>query len=419
MRHPSQLLLFLLLSVSVRAADPATMIADSEIQDLGFRKQWEASLPVPAGCDIDAAYLVDEALYVTAEDGSVFALQADVGLLRWADHLTEPDYTIFRPTHVRTRDGKGPTLIPTTTRTFYYDRYSGARLSSFEPPFPPGGPMIAVDRSVFAGSVDGRFYALIMAAQTDLSYKAWEVSTGGPITAAPILFDGNKLLFASQGGRVFACLAEDKTYLWSFATEGAIIGDPAVDPSGAYVASEDRSLYKLDTLGGQRLWRVRFPAPLREGPAVAAQTVYQYCEDDGLTALDAGSGDRKWRLEDGRMFVSHSTAGDVILTEDCRFRIVESNSGATQGIFTLPDALGAVTNPRDDAVFVWGSQGRIACLRLDNVPYLRRQQVLSARQQLNMPPAKESASQSPNDKPPAKPRTERDKNPFRSDRDQP
>ena len=50
------------------------------------------------------------------------------------------------------------------------------------------------------------------------------------------------LLFASQGGTVYSCRAADKALNWAFTAGGPILGDPAVDERGVYVASTDRSL---------------------------------------------------------------------------------------------------------------------------------------------------------------------------------
>src|SRR3972149_1862777 len=133
------------------------------------------------------------------------------------------------------------------------------------------------------GGADGKFYSLKVDPRLPgRPIKRWEVRAGGPVTATPVLYDHDTLLFASQGGSVFSCLAGDKTLRWSFRTGGAINGDPAVDDSGIYVVSTDRSLYKLHGGIGTVLWRARFPRPLTEGPTVAGPMVYQYCPDHGV-----------------------------------------------------------------------------------------------------------------------------------------
>ena len=369
------------------------LVSEAALQQAGFIKFWEAQVPLVADDTIRDAYLVDEALYVVSTGGSIFSLKADVGLLRWGAKLTEADYRIYPPAHLREGDGGGPVVVPTTTAVFIYDRFSGDLKYRFKPEFAIGSAAVGVGNSLFMGGADGKFYSLRFDSRyPERPIKRWEVLAGGPVTATPVLYDRDTLLFASQGGKVFSCLAGDKTLRWSFRTEGAINGDPAVDDSGVYIASTDRSLYKLHGGIGTVLWRARFPRPLTEGPAVVAQTVYQFCPDHGLTVLDAMSGREKWRMEDGRSLAAHSPNGDVVFSTSNLLRVVHHENGEVLATVETPSVFKAVSNSRDGSVYLLGRDGRILCTRLDDVPYLRRQQVMAARQQLNRPPVDESKS---------------------------
>jgi len=369
------------------------LVSEAALQQAGFIKFWEAKVPLVAGDTIRDAYLVDEALYVVSTHGSIFSLKADVGLLRWGAKLTEADYRIYPPAHLRKGDGGGPVVVPTTTAVFIYDRFSGDLKYRFKPEFAIGSAAVGIGNSLFMGGADGKFYSFRFDSRyPEQPIKRWEVLAGGPVTATPVLYDRDTLLFASQGGKVFSCLAGDKTFRWSFRTEGAINGDPAVDDSGVYVASTDRSLYKLHGGIGTVLWRARFPRPLTEGPVVVAQTVYQFCPDHGLTALDAMSGREKWRMEDGRSLAAHSPNGDVVFSTSNLLQVVHHENGEVLATVEAPSVFKAVSNTRDGSIYLLGRDGRVLCARLDDVPYLRRQQVMAARQQLNQPPVDESKS---------------------------
>ncbi len=390
-----QMTVFLAVAAGVvgpaNAAGGSALVSDAALQQAGFIKFWEARLPLAPNDAVRDAYLLDEALYVVSKGGSVFSLKADVGLLRWGAKLTEADYRIYPPAHLREGHGAGPVVIPTTTAVFIYDRFGGELKQRFTPEFPIGSAAVGFDDKLFMGGADGRFYSLSVDPRfPNRPIKRWEVRAGGPVTATPILYDRDTLLFASQGGSVFSCLADDKTLRWSFRTEGAINGDPAVDDSGVYVASADRSLYKLHRGIGTILWRARFPRPLTEGPTAVAQTVYQYCPDQGLTALDAMTGREKWRLADGRSLAAHSANGDVVFTTRNLIQVVHHDKGEVLATVETPLVFKAVSNSRDDSVYLLGHDGRVLCTRLDNVPYLRRQQVLAAQAQLNQPPIDES-----------------------------
>ncbi len=373
---------------------PATgspLVSEAALQQAGFIKFWEAQVPLVAGDTVRDAYLVDEALYVVSTFGSVFSIKADVGLLRWGAKLTEADYRIYHPAHLQ--EGDGLVVVPTTTAVFIYDRFSGDLKHRFRPEFAIGSSAVGNGNNLFMGGADGKFYSLRLDSRyPERPVKRWEVLAGGPVTATPVLYDRDTLLFASQSGSIFSCLASDKTLRWSYRTGGPINGDPAVDDSGVYVASTDRSLFKLHGGIGTVLWRVRFPRPLTEGPTVVAQTVYQFCPDQGLTVLDAMSGHEKWRIEDGRTLAAHSPDGDVVFSTRNLLRVVQHENGEVLATVETPSVFKAVSNTQDGSVYLLGRDGRVLCTRLDDAPYLRRQQMMAARRQLNQPPVDESKS---------------------------
>ena len=385
------------------------------IEEAGFTVFWEARLPVGAAEVLENGYLRDDALYVTTDGGTVFALHAETGLLRWGEILTEPAFTIFAPSHVHTADGRGPVVIPTTNQVYVKDRYSGKDLIRFKSDFPVGTPAVGFDDVLLMGSLNGRFYSLGWdPARLVEPIKRWDVSTGGPMSAAPVLYPPKSLLIASQSGSIFSCQAHNKVLNWEYKVGGPIIGDPAVDAGGAYVPSMDRSMYKLHAQNGALLWRTRFPDPLKTGPAVAGQTVYQFTPSQGVTALDSITGAEKWQQREATQFVAHGATGDILFAPSGRLLVVDHENGKVLSIVAVPSASRAVVNTVDDTIYLLGQAGRVLCLRRDKVPYLRRQQVLMTQETMNSPPpVVRSTTTLTAPRPPAPPRDD----PFRSRRD--
>jgi hypothetical protein len=81
----------------------------------------------------------------------------------------------------------------------------------------------------------------------------------------------------------------------------------------------------------------------------------------------------------------------VLLTAKGTVDIVEHQTGAVRSSILAPAVLHAVPNPLGPAVYLMAGDGRVLAVQLDTVPYLRRQQIMAARKQLNLPPADESA----------------------------
>ena len=360
------------------------LIDDAQLHKAGLFRFWQAKLPLPEGDTIDTGYLVDDQLYIVTNGGGLYALTARAGLIRWAEKLTERDYIIYRPTHIDTVDDDGPVVIPTTTRVFIMDRVTGSRLHAFTPSFGVNGPVVGADDKLFMGSADGRVYSLKLVAWRPASpLQRWMVSAGGPVTAAPVLDDDGMLLFASRGGEVFYCDAFDKTLRWSYRTGGAIDADPVMDDLGVYVASMDRSLYKIHRRTGRLLWRHRMPQPLHEAPTLIGGTIYQYGREQGLTAIDSETGDEKWHLEEGRTLIAHTVPGDFVFTDGRKILLVDHDNGSVKQTIEGADVSGVVINTRDTALYLLARDGRVLCARMDDVPYLKRQQMIAASARLH------------------------------------
>ncbi len=383
------------------AAKPAALspsISEADLAGAGLSLFWEARLPVAMGESLKDGFLRDEALYVTTDRGTFFAIDSDTGLIRWGTKLTEPAYRIYPPSHVQQPGGRGAVVIPTTTAIHVHDRYDGRQITRFAPAFPISSACVAIDDSIFIGSRNGRFYSLIVGSQPLADpVMRWEVLVGGAVSASPVLFgDRNRdLLMASESGAVVSCYAPNKALKWQFQAGGAVLGDPVVDASGVYVPCMDRSLYKLNSDSGAFIWRVLFSSPLSTGPTAVAQTVYQSCSGCGVTALDAITGDQKWRIEGASSFVSHGASGDLLFSPPGRLLLIEHEKGEQLAEVKTPGIAFAVSNPANSAAYLLGGEGRVYCIRLDNVPYLRRQQVEMARRQLNQPPVSEASGDRP------------------------
>jgi len=348
---------------------------------------WQASLPMMPGDAVAGGFLVDDALYVVTEGGGFFTVTAGEGLIRWAENLTEADYRIYRPAHIQTAGHPDTVVVPTTTFIAFFDRYAGTLLRKFRPPFPTAGPAIGYGATLLVGGLDGQFHSLLldnpMAADP---IQQWTVEAGGAVVSAPVLYAGQMLAFASQGGTAYACRADDKALAWAFRTGGPILGDLAVDDTGVYIASMDRSLYKIDRMSGRRLWRLRMERPLTDGPVVTAETVYQYCPERGLSAINPDTGKVRWRHDAGRSLIAHSASGDFVFTSAGQIDLVDHAGGAIKHSLAAGDVRAAVLNTQDDVLYLLGCDGRVLCARLDNVPYLRRQMMRAAKARLRKAP---------------------------------
>ena len=420
MRNASRILVlgsFVVAGVlSARPCRAQTLVSDAELRGIGLTKYWSATLPIEAGDEIAGAFLVDEHIYAISESGILFAVQVDMGLIRWAETIGSVGERVYPPHHVLTTQGDGPVVVATTTAIHVLDRYTGGVRALLRTGYTSGSAVIGVGRRLYFGSADGRFYSVIWSAEGGGKWlKEWEVMAGGPVQAAPVFHDDGKLVYGNLKGTVVSFHSEDKALEWTYQTDGAIEGDPVVDDSGVYVASMDRSLYKFDIQTGDVLWRVRTDKPLRDGPILDLHTVFQFVAGSGLLAIDAHTGKEMWRSAAGRTFLAADKERDILWTSDGRLEAVDHETGKVRGYAAGCDPCLPLTNTTGDAVILVGRDGRILCARSSSGPYLRRGDVHVAADRLNFAPREKADAALP---PPIQVEPDRaTEDPLRSRRD--
>jgi outer membrane protein assembly factor BamB len=376
-----------LLAASAACAQSA--IDSGDLNSVGYHEYWNIPAQLNASESVTGGFLVDDTIYLVTDHGDLHAVQSGVGLLRWSLNVTDPVYQVFEPSHFTGENGVPLAVISASPRTVIVDRLRGETIADMQLDRATGGPAVADANAIYFGSLDGHMYSMVWNdPRTETAIFKWKALAGGPVTSMPALVNnGDDLVFASQGGSVFSCTAAAKVLNWVYETEGPITGDVVVDGTGTYVASTDRSLYRLDTMSGVRRWRVRFPKSLNEGPTVASNTVYQYCDGEGVTALNADTGQKLWNNPEARKFVCRSAERVYFVTADHRLLAVDAADGRMLRTAALRTGAVPIRNPHDDTIYFATARGNVLCAKPIGTPYLTAAQIERARRELYKPPA--------------------------------
>jgi len=395
MRHRSFLLvacLVLLGTIPCEAGE--ALLSPRDLKSLGYFKYWSLDLEMDRGGYVRDSYRVDDSLYVVSEKGDVFSLHADIGLTRWSRNLTESVYRIFEPQHFVSEGGASLVAIATTPRFFVLDRYSGDEVKDMTLGVSVGTAVVAQGGSLFFGSSDGHLYSMLWDdPRTNDAIFLWRTMAGGPVGATPHLVNGGEdIVFASQVGEVFDCTTSQKILNWDFSADGAIEGEIALDPENVYVASSDRSLYRLDIDSGVPRWRVRFPEPLHAGPVVIGNMVFQYCDTQGVTGIDVETGKALWNVGSARDVVCRN--GDrVILSAGTQLKLVAADTGDVLETAEIPPHTTPIQNTQDETLYLVSRLGTVLCAKPKGHPYLTPEVVALAKRELHEPPVEEPADQ--------------------------
>ncbi|MET9250934.1 PQQ-binding-like beta-propeller repeat protein [Nonomuraea sp. NPDC003709] len=277
-------------------------------------------------------------VYATSGDGTVSALDAATGGLRWSfrtggpvqfDHvvmdgtvfvantsgrLTALDAATGRPRWSRRLNVAGD-LVGAAGRLYAWtrspawsanadvvalDAASGRRAWAFRPEgdvLNPD-PVLAGD-VVHVGGDHGMVYALAAASGA----RKWRFRAGGARDHTYLARAGGVVYAASTDGEVHALEAASGKARWSSEIAGSVDFRPVAAGGAVYLGGRDGTTYALDAASGTRLWRFRTEGDkpgYRWDAAVASGLVYATGADSMLHALDAATGASRWSFPLGK-----------------------------------------------------------------------------------------------------------------------
>ena len=228
---------------------------------------------------------------------------------------------------------------------------------------PTGGPApstpAVANGMVYAGSYDGKFYALN--AQTGAI--RWKFATGGErrfeakgihglqpknqtiadqfdvFLSSPVVAQG-AVYFGSGDGHLYALDAASGELKWKFKTGDVVHASPAYADGVLYVGSWDSFFYAVDAATGKEKWRfhggedplIHNQVGFQSSAAVVDGVVYVGCRDSNLYALEAATGKEKWRFNNEMSWVISSPAvaqGKVFFatSDSSLYHVVDAATG--------------------------------------------------------------------------------------------
>jgi outer membrane protein assembly factor BamB len=199
-----------------------------------------------------------------------------------------------------------------------------------------------VNGVVYAGSYDGRLYAL----NASTGAKRWKFNTGGSIYSSPAVANGLVYVGANNTHKVYALNASTGAERWAFTTGGPN-STPAVANGVVYVSSADHKLYALNASTGKKLWSFTTGRAVGSCPAVADGVVY--VSADKLYALNASTGTEMWSLSPGGL--SSPAVADGVVYAGSAGKVYARNTAGdtlwtfnTGSIFNFVDSSPAVAD---------------------------------------------------------------------------
>ena len=217
-----------------------------------------------------------DTLYFASYDGTLFALSASDGSLRWQQR------------------GFAGSIV--------------------------GGPVLAEGRWLVFGTTEGRLYALDKEDRTPA--PGWPrdgLRLGKGVWAPPVAADGT-VYAATMDGNLYAIAIDGARFLWPerFRVGAAIPALALVRDGLLFMPSLDRKVYFVEaTTGRQAFPPVEADAWVWTRPAVAGSTAYFGDFAGTVMAVDIITGALRWRADvGGKVKAAPAIVGDVLVVAD-------------------------------------------------------------------------------------------------------
>lgn len=151
------------------------------------------------------------------------------------------------------------------------------------------GSPVVVDKTLYAGSSDGKLYAI------DAVYgeKKWEFDTGAKIWTSPVV-EGGVVYISNYNRKLFAVSSTDGSRLWQIELPANIASSPAISGDNIFLGTFNNHLYAIDKTNGKVKWNFEGGNWFWSTPVVKDGVVYAGCLDHKIYALKADTGEELW-----------------------------------------------------------------------------------------------------------------------------
>jgi outer membrane protein assembly factor BamB len=297
-----------------------------------------------------ALVLLDNTLILDTLDGSLVALRADTGALRWRSKQVGTRETTFGApsagaglVFVGSIDEEVLGLSPDSGEPVWRRKIQGAVQHA---------PILDQDRLVVTTS-KGYLYVLRAGNGQVIWGRPLELGLQNPTVGA-------SQIFVSAGRVVSAIDINSGTISWEFQAGSTITTRPVVFGDMLLVGTERGMLHALRLANGQELWRTQLNGGLHAAPVVSANAIYTIDQSGGVTMLSGDARRVIWHVDIGAAIdATPLLAGGKLFF------------GANNGIFYALDA----SNGRQLARMQLGGSIDTAAALGDGVIYVRANQI--------------------------------------------
>jgi len=232
--------------------------------------------------------IVNGVAYFGNDSGAVSAVVVNTGASQWT-YQTPSGAPIHTAPAI---DSSGSAIVGSSDGSLYWISGAGALLNSLS----LGGALTSpnVDNGeIFVASTNGSIYGISDATDTVL----WTSALSGPSSSAPA-FDpvANVVVAGDSSGAVTAFNASTGAQVWKTTTGGAVTASPMIFKGNVYIGSADKNFYALNETTGAVSWQHALTGPIVASAASYGAGQVSIGDSNGIAYLFTAAGGLQYTL---------------------------------------------------------------------------------------------------------------------------
>lgn len=340
------------LCSAVCSGQGAHKIVSSELlSHVGLTRQWEGSVSLKNGENIDRIFLLGDKVYVLTDANYLFCLTGDKGKFLFGRTMTTKTLPVFDP-----KVYGNEFVIVAGNTLIVLDVNFGSLLAKSSIEFPVATSAAVNSKYLYMAGLDKRLRAFdkrgIRKQFTGMA------DNGSGITS--VLATETVVAFATDAGNVVAFAPDAPKKYWQRDVVGSITAPLVGRGNWIYASSRDTNVYKLSLTSGEIAWKVQSGAVLSDSPRVTDTMVYQRTPNRGIFAVDAKSGKVLWQLDEAVDLLAEAGTKAYVITRDNTCAVMDNLTGSKLYSINFKNVNKYVANTNDASIYVADKNGRVA-----------------------------------------------------------
>ena len=307
---------------------------------------------------VDQYTLPESTIYLFTSNGSISAIDADTGELKWQNRVGD---TELKSVGVGADNNYVAVINGSTMYCLTAD--SGKLLFSAKCRHGvSAGPSVSAGR-IYVPLVNGRLEVFDVNAR---GVNSSSFASLGESTSSPVITE-KTISWSTDRGLMNVVGYDSKSVSYQLRADDAIVGQPVYQSGVFYVTSLDGFVYAVDEDRGSVKWQVSTGASISQSPAVFGGFVFVVNDNNELFKLDAKHGISASGWESPRSGIGMIVGAgqkDIFVTDKIgNLKVLSQGSGAVLGSVPFGAVDKVLANQQSDRLYFANRRGLVQCIR--------------------------------------------------------